>query len=176
MATRAVIGLILCLTFIANVSVSALENIMEDDDTCSQHNSTCKNCTDGKTDCYWCEPSKECLNWPGQHDARKIHCKGSNYYYSQCRINAAGILAIIVVVVVLVIGLCVCCCVCCCCYCISRRRKRNYMLLQETHQNRNQNIHSASNTRRADHAAKREAILRKYERVNSYNSKNDQVA
>ena len=180
MATRAVviIGLILYLTFIVDASVSAFdaEDRLEDiDETCLQRNS-CKNCTDGKRDCYWCEASKECLKWPSHHKSSDIHCKGYNYYYSQCKINGAGILAIIVVVVVFVIGLCICCCVCCCCYCMSRRRKRNYELLQETHQNRNQNIYNASSARRAEHAAKREEILRKYERVNSYNSKNDQLA
>ena len=179
MVARAVlIGLILyLLTIVVDPSLSALVNedglddYMEDE-TCSPR-SSCKNCTDGKSDCYWCESSKECLKW---HKSSDIHCKGSNYYYSQCRINGAGILAIIVVAVVLAIGLCICCCVCCCCYCMSRRRKRNYELLQETHQNKNQNIYSASSARRADHAAKREEIRRKYERVNSYSSKNDQLA
>ena len=182
MVARAVlIGLILyLLTIVVDASLSALVNedglgdYMEDE-TCSPR-SSCKNCTDGKSDCYWCESSKECLKWPSRHKSSDIHCKGYNYYYSQCRINGAGILAIIVVAVVLAIGLCICCCVCCCCYCMSRRRKRNYELLQETHQNKNQNIYSASSARRADHAAKREEIRRKYERVNSYSSKNDQLA
>ena len=180
MATKAVlIGLILCLPFIVDTSVSASRSALktevytEDEALCINLNGSCKNCTTGK-DCYWCEASNQCLKWSS--NGRDIHCKGYNYFYRQCKLNGVALIAISVVVVVVIIGLCICCCVCCCCYCISQRRKRNYEILQETHQNRNQAIYSGSSERKAERAARREEIRRKYERVNSYNSKNDQYA
>ena len=179
MITKAVlIGLVLCLPFVVNASVSASRSASKtvdytaDETSCTNLNESCKNCTTSN-DCYWCASSDQCLKWSS--NGRDIHCKGYNYYYRQCKLNGVALIAVFVVVVVVIIGLCICCCVCCCCCCISRRRKRNYEILQETHQNRNQAIYSGSNERKAERAARREEIRRKYERVDSYN-KNEQYA
>ena len=168
MATNAkamLIVLILCVTFISGV--------LSESSTCSDRNNSCTDCTDGKKDCYWCEPTKECLEWPGSKDSNDLHCKGYRYYYNQCRLNGVGILVITVVSVILVIGLCVCCCVCCCCYCMSQRRKRKYQALQDTHEYTNRTIGSQNNERKAESAARREEIVRKYQRGSS---KYDQLA
>ena len=181
MALKAVlIALILCLTFIIISAQDTFEGSGTQDsivngsvngsvnNTCFNSNATCESCTKGKKDCYWCEASKECLEW--HHEA---HCKGHNYYYGQCQINGAGIIAITVVVIVVIVGLCACCCVCCCCYCMSRMRKRNYEILQENHERTNRSIHSTHNERKAERAARREEIARKYQ---IGNSKYDQLA
>ena len=104
----------------------------EDDDDCNLRGNSCKNCTDGMDDCFWCEPSKECRKWKGgnNHVSANTNCKGYNFYYKQCKLNGAGIIAILSVSLVLLVASCLCCCVCCCCCWISRRRKRSYERLQ----------------------------------------------
>ena len=161
----ALITVILCVTFISGV--------LSENSTCSSRNSSCTDCTDGKKDCYWCDASKECLKWPGSLHSNDIHCKGYRYYYNQCRLNGVGIIAITVVSVVLLMGLCLCCCICCCCYCMSQRRKRSYEALRETHEYTNRNIASQNSERKAERAARREEIVRKYQRGSS---KYDQLA
>lgn len=178
MATKGVliaVTLCLTLTIISALETEDNENLSETT-TCSNRSSSCKECTDRKDDCYWCAASKNCLEWKWSKShalSSDVDCKGHNYYYKQCGLNAAGIIAITVVVVVVVVGLCLCCCVCCCCYYMSRRRKRKYAKLQETHEYTNQAIRSGNNERRAERAAKREEILRKYQRDSS---KYDQLA
>ena len=178
MATVAVlVGLVLSLTFI--ISAFGMNSLGKNNDSlCVIRSASCKNCTDGNKDCYWCESSKECLDWKwskGNIVPSDTKCKGYNFYFNQCRINGAGIIAIICISLVVVIGLFLCCCVCCCCYCMSQRRKKNYERLQERHEDRKRTISSGNSERRAERAAKRNEILSKYQ-INSDNSKYGQLA
>lgn len=161
------VGLVLYLNFVVSAleTEDSLSDISNNNTECFNRNDSCKECTDGKDDCYWCEPSKQCLDWKWSKShvvPSDLHCKGHNFYFKQCRLNGAGIIALITVGTVVVVGLFLCCCVCCCCVCISRRRKRKYEKLQEKHETRKEAIQSRNNQNRAERAARRDEIRRKY--------------
>ena len=154
----------LCLA-ITLIPVSRGETDLDEheSDDCNLRNGSCRNCTDGADDCFWCEASKECKKWThGNNHLSKVDCKGYNFYYQQCKLNGAGIIAITAVVLVLLVASCVCCCVCCCCCWLSRRRKRNYELLQDNYADKKAEIYERNADRKAERKARRDDIRRKY--------------
>jgi len=150
-----------------------LDHDGEEEDDCKLRGNSCKNCTDGRDDCFWCEPSKECRKWThGNNHVAKTNCKGYNFYYQQCKLNGAGIIAILSVMLVLLVASCLCCCVCCCCCWMSRRRKRSYERLQDNYADKRADIYERNADKKAERRAKRDEIRRKYE----LNSDNTQYA
>ena len=163
------VGLVLvsvCLVITLTVArdETDLDELEADDIDCSLRGLSCKNCTDGMDDCFWCEASKECKKWKwgNNHVSANTNCKGYNFYYKQCKLNGAGIIAILSVGLVLLLASCCCCCVCCCCCWMSRRRKRNYERLHDNYADKRADIYERNADKKAERRARRDDIRRKY--------------